>query len=195
MPEFIDVRDFVLSGKVKPKQQAIYIEELGGWFTLQGMMGDGAGDVLNNSIDQKTGRANIKLMYAELFVRSLRYPVTDGQPIQPIEPTPLEDNPTYQEQNAYDKALVTYQRNLKALTHPYPDNHPNAGELVFQPLDRDAANKTTPGEILELVAEIALSLNGMSKSDLDEKKVNSNSTIIDSTLSPSPNNSDTSTQT
>ena len=196
MPDFIDVRDMVLSGQVHAKKQAVYLDRLGGWFTLQELMGDEKGDVLNNSIDQKTGRVNIKLMYAELFIRSLRYPVQDGEAPQPIEPAPLGvDQTTDKEQAAYDKALAKYQRDVEASTHPYTTDHPRAGELVFKPLDRDAVNLHTPGEILERVAETAMVLNGLSKSDLEEKKATLNGTVIDSTLSSSQNVSDTSTQT
>lgn len=196
MPDFIDVRDFVLSGQVQAKRQPIYLDRLGGWFTLQELMGDEKGDALNNSFDQKTGRVNIKLMYGELLVRSLRYPVQDGSAPIPFEPAPLEeDQVTIQEQAAYDKALAKYQRDLEAATHPYPNDHPKAGELVFKPLDRDAVNLHTPGEILERVAESAMSLNGMSKEDLTDAKKNLNGTVIDSTLSTSPTNSDTSIPT
>lgn len=195
MPDFVDIRDFVLSGQVKPKQVSVYVDRLGGWFTLQELMGDEKGDVLNNSIDQKTGRVNIKLMYAELFVRSLRYPVHDGTVPTPIEPAPIDAQATDKEEKKYEKAVAIYERDLEASTHPYTSDHPKAGELVFKPLDRDAVNLHTPGEILERVAEQAMPLSGFSKADLEEKKVNSNATVIDSTLSPSPNTSDTSTQT
>jgi len=66
---------------------------------------------------------------------------------------------------------------------------------VFKLLDRDAVNKGTPGEILERIAELAMPLNGLSKDDLEEAKKNSPPTVIDSTLTPSQNDSATSIPT
>ncbi len=192
MSDFIDVREYVLNRQVKVKQQAVYLERLGGWFTIRELMGDEKGEVLNNSINQKTGRVDIKVMYAELFVRSLHYPDPDCPPEQPIKPDPIPDNFSERDQAKYDKSLAQYNRDKQALTHPYTYDHPHAGELVFQPLDRDAMNKAMPGEVLELVAEPAMALNGFNKEDLEDEKKDLRGTVIDSTLTTSRNGSATS---
>jgi len=188
MSDYINVREYVLNKQVKVKQQAVWLDRLGGWFTIRELMGDEKGEVLNNSINQKSGRVDIKLMYAELFVRSLRYPDPDAPPVQPVPPALVPDFAPEKDIAAYEKALAKYERDVMALTHPYPVDHPHAGELVFQPLDRDAMNKVMPGEVLELVAEPAMQLNGLNKADLEDTKKNLTATVVDSSPSNSRSN-------
>jgi hypothetical protein len=198
-PIYPDVRSLVLGGNVKAKRQAIYVERLGGWLNIQELYGDERAAVLQASIDQKTGRANIGVLYAGLDVYSLRYPHPDFAPAKPVPPVEPGPEATTDELKAYQEALAQYDLDVK--WYPlYPGlvdtelginnpPHPHAGERIFNPKDRDAFNTTCPGQIIEEIAKPAFLLSGFRKEDIDEKKASLSRTVVDGTITPSPSDS------
>lgn len=192
--QYQDVRSLVLSGGVKPKQQAIYVERLGGWFNIRELYGDERARVLQDAVTQKTGAVNLGILYAGLLVHSLRYPSPDVSPVEPTPPEPLQGNSSPEDQEKYDQAEVKYLQAVEDYKHPYPTDHPHAGEKVFQPTDRDAMNQALPGQVIEQIAQPAFSLSGLKKEDVEEKKASLNRTIIDGTITPLPTDSSDPTQ-
>lgn len=170
MADSIDVRQLVLSGGVKAKRQPLYVERLGGWFNIQELYGDERARVLQDAVEQKTGRVNLGVLYAGILVQTLRYPASDVAPSAPVAPDPLQGTSTETEQEAYDKALAKYQADSIAFQEPYPTDHPHAGEKVFDPKDRDAMNASLPGEVISLIVEPSFVLSGFKKDDVAEKK-------------------------
>lgn len=188
MTDFVDIRSLVLSGGVKAKRQPLYIERLGGWLNIQELYGDEKSSIIQAALEQKTGKVNLGVMYAGLVVSSLRYPHPDAAPQEPVAP-PEPENPTEEEKEAYDKALVKYQQALADFQHPYPLDHPHAGEKVFKPADRDAMNQVLPGQVIEQIAEPAFVLSGFKKDEIDQKKVSLRPTVIDSMITSLPSGS------
>ncbi len=190
MAEFQDIRALVLSGGVKPKSQAVYVERLGGWFNIRELYGDERAAVLQAAVTQKTGAVNLGVLYAGLVVQSLRYPHPDAPPQTPVAPDPLQGSPSPEEQEKYDAAEAKYLQAVADFQHPYPTDHPHAGELVFNPTDRDAMNQQLPGQVIEQIAQPAFSLSGLKKEDVEEKKASLNRTIVDGTITTLPTSSD-----
>lgn len=141
MTEFIDIRARVLNREITALVEPIYIPRLGGWLNIVEPRGDERNDILQESIDQKTGHVNMKIMYAAALVRTLCYPSPDARP--------SDDTPHVEE---------------------YPMDHPHAGELIFQPTDRAAVSRETPGSILEQVAQVAFPMCSLNPSDLEAQK-------------------------
>lgn len=188
--QYQDVRSLVLSGGVKPKQQAIYIERLGGWFNIRELYGDERARVLQDAVTQKTGAVNLGILYAGLLVHSLRYPSPDVPPQEPTPPEPLKTGASPEDEEKYEAAYVKYLQAVEDYKHPYTTDHPHAGEKVFQPTDRDAMNSALPGQVIEQIAQPAFSLSGLKKEDVEEKKASLNRTIVDGTITPLPTSSD-----
>ena len=183
--QYQDIRSLVLSGGVKPKAQAVYVDRLGGWLNIRELYGDERARVLQDAVAQKTGAVNLGVLYAGLVVQSLRYPHPDVPPVAPTPPDPLQGNPSPEDQGKYDQAEVKYLQAVEDYKHPYPTDHPRAGEKVFQPTDRDAMNQALPGQVIEQIAQPAFSLSGLKKEDVEEKKASLNRTTVDGTITGS----------
>ncbi len=68
----------------------------------------------------------------------------------------------------------------------YPMDHPHAGELIFQPLDRDAVGKALPGGLLTETAKPIFEMTGLDKDDLDAEKKDLSPMGIDSSATTLP---------
>jgi hypothetical protein len=188
--DFSDIRALVLGGSVQPKQQALYVERLGGWLNIRELYGDERARVLQDAVVQKTGAVNLGILYAGLVVQSLRYPHPDAAPSEPVAPDPLPENASPDEEKAYEEAMSAYRQALADYQHPYPMAHPHAGEKVFKAADRDAMHAALPGQIEEQIAQPAFALSGFKKEDVAEKKASLNATVIDGTATTLPLSSD-----
>lgn len=177
MDTFIDVRQLVLNGEVKPLREAIYLPRLGGWFNIVELYGDERSDVMQNAMNMTTGKLNLKALYAGLAVMSLTYPHPDAKPSEPVAPEPPPDFSPDEDFVKYQEDLKKYYKALADFQNPYPMNHPKAGERVFQPTDRAAFGKIIPGGIQEEIGAPAFRLSGFSQADLEEEKKDSTRTI------------------
>ncbi len=195
-PQYQDVRSLVLGGGVRPKKQAVYVEELGGWFNIQQLYANEKSALLQAATNMKTKTADLNVLYAGLTVMSLRYPHPEAAPTEPVEPNaPTGFDPagnprpiSPDEEEAYQEARQKYLRDLADFQHPYPLDHPKAGEKVFNPLDRDAMSQNMPAPIQDLIAEPAFVLSGFKKNDVEEKKdfFEAKAGVVDSTITGLP---------
>jgi hypothetical protein len=202
-PQYQDVRSLVLGGNVRPKKQAVYIEELGGWYNVQQLYANQKAAVLQAATNIKTKTADFNIISAGLAVASLRYPHPEAapqEPVEPVAPPTIDENGeprlvSPDEEEAYQEARQKYLKELADFAHPYPLDHPKAGELVFNPLDRDMVAQQLPSPVMDAISEPAMALSGMTKDKLEEKKDFFGRTVVDSTTTSSPTSSDAQTLT
>ncbi len=201
--QYQDVRSLVLSGGVRPKKQAVYVEELGGWFNIQQLMANEKAAVLQAATNIKTKTADLNILYAGLTVYSLRYPSPDAAPQAPIEPVAPSGfdpggNPRPippDEEEKYQEARQKYLKDLADFQHAYPLDHPHAGERVFNPIERDTVSQMLPSPVLDAIAEPAFTLSGFKKEEIEDKKDFFGKTVVDSTITGLPVNSNEQTPT
>jgi hypothetical protein len=155
---FEDLRAKILNGGIKTNRKAVYIERLGGWVMAEEPMADKLAEIMQSSVDIKTKKTNIAVLFTGLIVHGLRYPHPDAAP-DSADP------------HAAD----------------YPLDHPQAGQLVFQPLDREAIGKSLPGGLLTEVAQPIFDMTGLKKEDLDEEKKDLKTTGSEPSATPSQN--------
>ena len=197
LPQYRDVRDFVLKSNVRPKRQPVYIEELGGWFTLQQLMANEKSALLQAATNIKTKTVDLNVLYAGLAVLSLRYPHPDSAPTQPVEPVaPAGIDPAGNprpippdEEEKYQEARQKYLKDIADFQHAYPVDHPKAGQLVFDPKDRDLVAQNLPSSVQDAITEPAQLLSGLQKKDLEERKDFFGKTVVDSTSTSLPTSS------
>ena len=206
---FFDVRAAVMNGDVKVRNEAIFVDRLGGWLNIQELYADKKSMVLQSAVNQKSGKVDLNVLYAGLSVLSLRYPAPGVTPKAPVLPETLPATASEEDKAKYEQEMNTYKAAVALLqsykdTYPgYADEqdnvkvfaHPKAGEQIFGWVDRDMFATKLPGGILEEVATPAFALSGFSQEDLDEKKVSSAPTVVSSTTTPSPTSSDGQTLT
>lgn len=166
MSEFIDIRQKVLSGEIKPKRKAIYVEALGGWLMLQEPMADKRAQMIQSALNVTTKQMKLDVLYPALIVNMLRYPHPDTAPPLEVDKDGNVTNP---------------------LAQQYPFDHPKAGELVFQPNDAMALGSVLPGSVSEDIAMPAATLAAMGKKELDDEKKVSTTTVIDTSAIVLPN--------
>ena len=199
---FFDVRTAVMNGDVKVRNEAIFVDRLGGWLNIQELYADKKSMVLQSAVNQKSGKVDLNVLYAGLSVLSLRYPAPGVLPKAPVLPEAVADMASEEDKTKYEQEMDKYNAAVALLqtykdTYPgYADEtgnvkvfaHPKAGEQIFTWLDRDMFATRLPGGILEEVATPAFALSGFSQEDLDEKKVSSAPTVASTTTTPSPSN-------
>lgn len=197
MADYQDIRSLVLGGGVPARKQAIYVERLGGWLNVHELYGDERARVLQDAMVQKTGTINLGALYAGLVVQALHYPHPAAAPQAPVAPVKPDGTLAPEVEAAYAKAIADYQQALADYQHPYPTDHPHAGEKVFQPADRDQLNQMLPGDIIEQIAQPAFALSGLKKEDVESKKdfFSPTTAAIASTTTTSPSASDAPTPT
>lgn len=196
-PQYQDVRSLVLSGGIKAKRQAVYVEELGGWLNIQQLYANEKAALLQAATNIKTKTVDLNTLYAGLTVASLRYPHPECPPVEPQEPiAPSEFDPAGNprpippdEEEKYQASQQKYVKDVADFAHPYPLDHPHAGEKVFNPVERDMVSQMLPSSVLDAIAEPAFVLSGFKKDDVNEKKANLKPTVIDSTTTILPSSS------
>lgn len=196
-PQYQDVRTLTLGGNLRAKKQAVYVEELGGWMNIQQLYADEKAAVLQAATNVKTKSVDFRTLYGGLYVYSLRYPHPEAAPIAPVEPVAPSDfdeggnkRPiSPEEEEKYQEARQIYLKALADFQHPYPMDHPQAGELVFKPVERDMVTQTTPSPILDAIAEPAFTLSGFKKEEIAEKKAFFGKTVEGSMTTGSPRSS------
>lgn len=203
--DYSDIRDLVLRGGIKPNEEAIYVERLGGWLNIRELMSNEKSQVMQQAVNQKTGTVDLDVLNAGIAVRSLRYPAPGVQPKPAVEPEQPADNASDEDKAKYEKDVQAYQAQLALLAQyavSYPGvsdatgsvavfPHPKAGQLIFQLTDRDAFSKALPGAVLEEIAAPAMVLSGFGQDVV--KKTGSVMTGDSTTTTPSPTSSESPT--
>lgn len=169
---FTDIRQKVLSGQIKLKKVALWVDRWEEWVMVQELAGDERAAVIVPNTNKKTGAIDVKNFYPHLAIASVRYP--------DLECTPDLVDVTEE----VDGEEVT-----KQVPSPHLDKYPSdeerkdnplAGMLIFRLADdptkpdvtvRDSLNRTS-GQALEQIAQIAAKISGLMPGDIAEKKGN-----------------------
>lgn len=181
----IDIRQKVLSGQLKLKQEAVYVPQWGEWVMVRELNGKERASVIDTNTIKKgnnAGQINVANFYPHLAIASVRYPTPDCEPAD-VEVPVLDEN---QEPvlDASGDPSTKFAPPAHIETYPTLDerqNNPQAGMLIFRRADnpempdlavRDALNQTS-GAALEVIAQVAARLSALLPQDIAEKKGNS----------------------
>ena len=195
--DFSDIRALVTGGNVKPLEEAIYIDRLGGWFNIRELMANEKSQVMQEAVNQKTGQVNLDVLNAGIAVRSLRYPAPGVLPRVALNPDRPADNASDDDKAKYEQAVKAYQAQLavwERYKQSYPGYtdangnvvafpHPKGGEVIFPLIERDLVSQNLPGAILEEIVAPAMVLSGFNKDELAELKKKSSATTDTSSTS------------
>jgi len=177
-----DIREKVLSGQLKLKQEAVWVPQWDEWVMVRELNGKERASVIEANTYKKgsqAGQINVTNFYPHLAIASARYPTADVEPAEVEVPVTDENGEPVLDANKEPVTKLVPSAHLAQ--YPSLDErqgNPLAGMLIFRRSDdptkpdlavRDALNETS-GAALEVIAQVAARLSALLPQDIAEKK-------------------------